>query len=148
MASLSDDNEGEGDDTSESENNNWNLVQPDPPANPHTPRRPRGIQGPLVLHRPMAMKLPTTNLHVKCPIFSAKPEKDANRHISHNNDFMNSQGIVEEEKCARFCLTLAEDSCLWYESITPVHTDWNQLQRLFPRKFSKLGQTQEELFQK
>ena len=47
--------------------------------------------------------------HVKCPIFSVKPDEDAE---SNPGD---SQGIVEEEKCARFCLSLAGDACLWYE---------------------------------
>ena len=32
---------------------------------------------------------------------------------------MNSQGIAEDAKCRRVCLTLDGDVCLWYKSITP-----------------------------
>ena len=44
-------------------------------------------------------------------------------------------------------VTLAGDSHLSYESLIPVGNGWNNLQRLFHRQFSKLGQSQEELFQ-
>ena len=60
---------------------------------------------------------------------------------------MNSQGIVAEEKCARIWLALAGDASLWYESINPVDSDWSNLQNYFYQQFSKLGHTQEELFQ-
>ena len=39
---------------------------------------------------------------------------------------MNSKGIEEEGKCARF-FTLVEDAHIWYGSITPVGNDWNNL---------------------
>ena len=61
---------------------------------------------------------------------------------------MNSQEIAEDTKCSMFCFTLGVDAHLWYESITPVGNDWNNLQRLFHVQFSKLGQTQGELFKK
>ena len=91
---------------------------------------------------------PASNAHVRCPIFSVKPDENAESHLLHRNDWMNYQGIGEEGKCARFHLTLAGDACLWYEFMTYVGTDWSKLQRLFCRQFFKLGQTQEELFQR
>ena len=60
------------------------------------------------------------NLHVKCLIISAKDDKDAESHLLHRNDLMNSQDIAEDAKCGRFCLTFGSDAQLWYESITPV----------------------------
>ena len=52
---------------------------------------------------------------------------------------------AEDVKCSIFCLTLAGDAHIWYAS---VGNDWNNLQRLFHRQFSKHGQTQEEVFQR
>ena len=75
----------------------------------------------------------------------AKPDKDAESHLLCSNDWMNSQGIVEEEKCAWFCLTLVGDAHLWYDPIQLTYNDWLNLQKLFCWQFSKLGHTQEEL---
>ena len=86
------------------------------------------------------------NLHVKCPIFSAKDDEDAERHLSQSNDRMNLQWIAEQAKCDRFCLTLSGDAYIWYESITPVGNDQTNLQGLFAYKLPEVGQTQEELF--
>ena len=88
-----------------------------------------------------------SSLHVKFPIFPAKPDEDAESHLICSNDRMNSKGIVEEWKCARFCLTLAANAHLWYESINPVDNDWLNLQKLFCQQLSKLGLTQ-KLFQR
>ena len=81
-------------------------------------------------HRPRVLVDPAPNLHVKCLIFSVRPDEDAESHLLCSNDWMSSQGIVEEEKCARFCLTLPGNVCLWYESIHFVDNDWH-LQKLF-----------------
>ena len=56
------------------------------------------------------------NLHVKCPIFSAKNDEDAESHLLHSNEWMNSQGMAEDVKCGKFCLTLVSDA----------HNDMNQ----------------------
>ena len=69
------------------------------------------------------------NLHVKCPIFSAKYDEDAERQLLCSNDRMNSQGIAEEAKCSRFCLTLGGDAHLSYALVAPVGNDWNNIQR-------------------
>ena len=57
--------------------------------------------------------------------------EDAESHLLYSNNLMNSQGLVEEEKCASFCLTSAQDAHLWDESIHPVDNDWINLQELF-----------------
>ena len=78
--------------------------------------------------RPMAPIL--MNLHVKSPIFSAKDE-DVESHFLCNHDWMNLQDIAEDVKCGRYCLTLGDDACLWYDSMTPLSTDWNNLKKTF-----------------
>ena len=75
------------------------------------------------------------NLHVKCPIFSGKDDEDAENHLLCSNDWKNSQGIAQDEKCGRLCLTLIGDSHIWYESITTLGSDCNKLQRPFHKQF-------------
>ena len=141
-------NKGEDDGGSESDDSKNGQVHGDQPAKQHRPRIPRGGHGPVKPQGPMGPVVPAyMNLHVKCPIFSTKDDEDAESHLLYSDDWMNSHGIVEGVKCVRFHLTLGCDSHLWYESITPVANDWNNLQRLFWRWFSKLGLTQ-ELFQR
>ena len=65
------------------------------------------------------------NLLVKCLIFSTKNDEDAESHLLHSNDWMNSQGNAEETKCHKFCLNLHVDGYLWYESIILVENDLN-----------------------
>ena len=92
---ISYDNEGDEDALTNSENGN---------GSPHRSRRPRNT------HKPKALVAPAPNLHVKCPIILAKSDEDAECHLLCSHDWMNSQGIVEEEKCASFCVTLAGDA--------------------------------------
>ena len=35
---------------------------------------------------------------------------------------------------------------LWYESLGPIILDWNDLQTQFRQKYSKIGNTREQLF--
>ena len=42
------------------------------------------------------------NFHVRCPIFSAKDDEDAECHLLCANNWMNSQGIAEDAKCGGF----------------------------------------------
>ena len=51
------------------------------------------------------------NLHVKYPVFSAKDDEDAEKNLLQSNAWINSQGIAEDAKCGRFCLTLGSDTC-------------------------------------
>ena len=47
----------------------------------------------------------------------------------------------------RFCLTLLGEARLWYHSLEPLgETTWGQLQNLFRQRYSKLGNTREQLF--
>ena len=86
---------------------NNDQVNREPPADPYTPRgnhRPVEPQGPMGPVSPVYMKL-----HVKYPILSEKDDEDAESHLLCRNDWMNSQGIAEEAKCGRPCLTLGGD---------------------------------------
>ena len=47
----------------------------------------------------------------------------------------------------RFCLTLLGEARLWYHSLETLgDTTWAQLQNLFRQRYSKLGNTCEQLF--
>ena len=46
-----------------------------------------------------------------------------------------------------FCLTLLGEARLWFQSLEPLEdTTWPQLQNLFRQRYSKLGNTHEQLF--
>ena len=50
-------------------------------------------------------------------------------------------------KDQRFCLTLLGEAQLWFNSLEPLEdTTWPQLQNLFRQRYSKLGNTHEQLF--
>ena len=49
-------------------------------------------------------------------------------------------------KVQRFCLTLVGKARLWYVSLRPIALDWNHLQIQFRQKYSKIGNTREQLF--
>ena len=81
------------------------------------------------------------------PEFSGKPEEDAEAHLLCSNDWMNAHCFEEEVKVQRFCLTLLREARLWFQSLEPLeNTTWPQLQNLFRQKYSKLGNTHEQLF--
>ena len=86
-----------------------------------------GNQAHMESHRPVRLVAPAHNVHVKCPICSANESDDVESHLLCSKELMDSQGIVDEGKCVRFCLTIEGDACLWYESITPVGNDWISL---------------------
>ena len=47
----------------------------------------------------------------------------------------------------RFCLTLLGEARLWYQSLEPLgDTTWAQLKNVFRQRYSKLGNTHEQLF--
>ena len=81
------------------------------------------------------------------PEFSGKPEEDAEAHLLHSNDWMNAHHFDENIKVQRFCPTLLGEARLWYHSLEPLgNTTWAQLQNLFSQRYSKLGNTCEQLF--
>ena len=60
---------------------------------------------------------------------------------------MNAHHFEEEVKVQRFCLTLLGEARLWFQSLEPLeNTTWPQLQNLFRQRYSKLGNTCEQLF--
>ena len=78
--------------------------------------------------------------------FSGKPE-DAEAHLLCSNDWMNAHHFDEDIKIQIFCLTLLGEARLWYQSLEPLSdTTWAQLQNLCRQRYSKLGNTHEELF--
>ena len=82
------------------------------------------------------------------PEFSGKPEEDAEAHLLCSNDWMNAHHFNEDIKVQRFYLTLVGEARLWFQSLEPLDdTTWPQLQNLFRQRYSKLGNTHEQLFQ-
>ena len=81
------------------------------------------------------------------PEFSGKPEEDAEAHLLQSNDWMEAHCFNEDIRVQRFCLTLLGEARLWYHSLEPLgDTTWAQLQNLFRQRYSKLGNTCEQLF--
>ena len=81
------------------------------------------------------------------PEFSGKPEEDAEAHLLWSNDWMEAHRFDEGIRVQRFCLTLLGEARLWYQSLEPLgDTTWPQLQNLFRQRYSKLGNTHEQLF--
>ena len=78
--------------------------------------------------------------------FAGRPEEGAEAHLLHINDWMNIHNIPAELKVGRFCLTLAGEARLWYESLQPIANDWPALQDQFRQQYSKIGKTREQLF--
>ena len=76
-----------------------------------------------------------------------KPEEDAEAHLLHSNDWMNTHHFNDDVKVQRFCLTLLGEARLWFHSLEPLEgTTWPHLQNLFRQRYSKLGNTHGQLF--
>ena len=84
----------------------------DPVGGLHGPKGLRGVCGLAGVQGPIGPVAPVfMNLH----ILSVINDEDAESHLVHSNDWINSQGIEEGTKCGRSCLTLGSDTHLWYE---------------------------------
>ena len=62
---------------------------------------------------------------------------------------MNACCFNDDVKVQRFCLTLLGEARLWFHSLEPLEDTtwpWPQLQNLFRQRYSKLGNTCEQLF--
>ena len=59
---------------------------------------------------------------------------------------MNAHCFVNGVKVLRFCLTLLGEARLWYHSLEPLNVVWPELQNLFRQRYSKVGNTREQLF--
>ena len=76
-----------------------------------------------------------------------KPEEDAEGLLLCSNDWMNAHHFVKDIKVQRFCLTLLGEARLWFQSLEPLNnTTWPELQNLMRQRYSKLGNTHEQLF--
>ena len=76
-----------------------------------------------------------------------KPEEDAEASLLHSNDWMNAHHFNDDVKIQRFCLTLLGEARLWFHSLESLEgTTLPQLQNLFRQRYSKLGNTHEQLF--
>ena len=80
------------------------------------------------------------------PEFSGNPDEYAEAHLLCTNDWMNAHHFIEGAKVQRFCLALLGEARLWYQSLEPINVDWQGLQNLFRQKYSKIGNTREQLF--
>ena len=81
------------------------------------------------------------------PKFSGKPEEDAKAHLLCSNDWVNAHHFKEDVKVQRFCLTLLGEARPWFQSIESLgNTTWPQLQNSFRQRYSKLGNTHEQVF--
>ena len=60
---------------------------------------------------------------------------------------MNAHCFNNDVKVQRFCPTLLGEARLWFQSLDPLeNTTWPQLQNLFRQRYSKLGNTHEQLY--
>ena len=60
---------------------------------------------------------------------------------------MNAHHFKEDIRIQRFCLTLLGEARLWFQSLEPLDdTTWPQSQNLFRQRYSKLGNTCDQLF--
>ena len=59
---------------------------------------------------------------------------------------MNAHHFDDDVKVQRFCLALLGEARLWYHSLEPINVDWPELQNLFRQRYSKVGNTGEQLF--
>ena len=62
------------------------------------------------------------------PEFSGKPDEDAEVHLLHSNDWMNTHCFVNGVNVQRFSLTLLGVARLWYHSLEPINVGWPELQ--------------------
>ena len=82
----------------------------------------------------------------KKPEFSGKPEEDAESHLLSTRDWIEVHNFPEGEKVRHFHVTLIGEARLWYESLALLDNDWPTLQNKFRWQYSKIGNTQEQLF--
>ena len=113
-------------------------VPPPVPAQPVPQPAPAGVVPvPQIIYQ---------NWIGKKPEFSGKPEEDAESHLLSTRDWMEVHNFPEGEKVRHFRITLIGEARLWYESLAPLDNDWPALQNKFRWKYSKIGNTPEQLF--
>ena len=78
--------------------------------------------------------------------FSGKPDEDVEAHLLRTNDWMTTHDFPEAVKVQRFCLTLVGEARNWYATLEPIAMTWQELQTMFRRQYSKIGNMREQLF--
>ena len=86
-------------------------------------------------------QMPQLNWSHFKPEFSGKPDEDAEAHLLRTNDWMETHAFPEGIKVQRFCLTLASQARLRYESHRPIVVIWNGLQDQFRQQYYKIVNT-------
>ena len=80
------------------------------------------------------------------PEFSGRPDEDVEVHLLRTNDWMTTHDCPEGVKVQRFCLTLVGEARNWYATLELKEMTWPDLQTMFRRQYSKIGNTREQLF--
>ena len=80
------------------------------------------------------------------PKYAGKPEEDMETYLLRMNDWMDTHNFQDQVKLQRLSLTLVEEARLSFELLRPINADWEGLQNMFRQQYSKLGNTQEQLF--
>ena len=123
---------------------------PTPPA-PQAPLAPQLPMQPVQLPIPQAQLIQPVHVaqlnwsHMKAE-FTGKPDEDVEAHLLRMNAWMGTHQFQEGIKVHCFCLTLEGEAKLWEESLRPINVDWIGLQNQFRQKYSKIGNTREQLF--
>ena len=119
---------------------------PPPPAEAQVGQQAPQQQEHLAPHAQQEQQI----VHLHCsyfkPEFSGKSDEDPEAHMLCTYDWMTPHHFVEGVKVQRFCLTLLGEARLWYQSLEPINVDWQELQNLFRKQYSKIGNTREQLF--
>ena len=80
------------------------------------------------------------------PKFSGKPDEDVEAHLLRTNDWITTHDFPEAVEVQRFCLTLVGEARNWYATLEPLAMTWPELQNMFQRQYSKIGNMKEQLF--
>ena len=129
-------------------------VQPqNPPQNPpvhvldliQLQDPPAPVPNPMLPPAP-PVQIPQLNWSYFKPEFSGKPEEDVEAYLLRTNDGIETHNFSKVTKVHRFCLTVASEARLWYETLRPKVGDWTGLQENFRQQYSKFGNMQEQVF--
>ena len=97
------------------------VPAPNPPPAPAPVPAPKAPQVPQA---PQGQHLVHLNWSYFKPEYSGKSDEDAEAHLLHTNDWMNTHHFIDGVKVQRFCLTLLGEARLWYQSLEPINEDW------------------------
>ena len=81
-----------------------------PAEEPNQPNQPPNLPDPMANQQQL-------NWSYFKPEFVGKAEEDAEAHLLRTNDWMDTHIFPDDQKVRTFCLTLAGEGSLWYETI-------------------------------